>query len=110
MALTKRESNNSRSERLAKRLKQQPAQVPKTPTKPLKSINMVTTPSSTKPKEMPTTPVQALREAKLRFRRCSTPKKLIGRESERSIITTFINKNVIGKQGNSMYISGCLYF
>ena len=98
MTLTKRDTN-TRSERLAKRSKLDTTskkQVPNQAVTPVKNIEFE-----------PTTPVQALREAKLRFRRCMTPKKLIGRDNERSIIQSFIETNVIGQQGNSLYISGC---
>lgn len=44
--------------------------------------------------------------AKQAFRRCATPKKLIGREEERSVISTFIQECLASNQGGSLYISG----
>ena len=108
--LSNKNQNSSRQVRLTKRTKL--SDQPKTPVKSIKSQSNVvqTTPTKVVGTMEPRTPVQALREAKQRFRRCSTPKKLIGREKERSTITEFITDNVIGKQGNSLYISGCIFY
>ncbi|KAJ3311674.1 AAA ATPase [Boothiomyces sp. JEL0838] len=53
------------------------------------------------------TPLKILQEAKAAFRRCATPKKLIGRESERQKLNCFIDEHVIGQKSGSLYISGC---
>ncbi|KAJ3320998.1 AAA ATPase [Boothiomyces sp. JEL0866] len=53
------------------------------------------------------TPLKILQEAKAAFRRCATPKKLIGRENERQKLNDFIDQHVVGEQSGSLYISGC---
>ncbi|KAJ3253642.1 AAA ATPase [Boothiomyces macroporosus] len=53
------------------------------------------------------TPLKILQEAKAAFRRCATPKKLIGRESERQKLNCFIDEHVTGQKSGSLYISGC---
>ncbi|KAJ3272224.1 AAA ATPase [Terramyces sp. JEL0728] len=53
------------------------------------------------------TPLKILQEAKAAFRRCATPKKLIGRENERQKLNDFIDRHVVGEQSGSLYISGC---
>jgi cell division control protein 6 len=51
-----------------------------------------------------------LQDAKQVFRRCSTPSKLVGRNSERQIITDFIMENINNSQsGKNKNHSGALY-
>lgn len=45
-------------------------------------------------------------DAKMAFRRCSTPKKLVGRSKERLSLINFFNSS-IGKSNAAIYISGC---
>ncbi|KAJ3302163.1 AAA ATPase [Kappamyces sp. JEL0829] len=72
-----------------------------------------TTPANRASKREPKTPLaKILADAKQVFRRCSTPKKLVGREHERTVITDFVSKALgvapaTSPQGGSLYISGC---
>jgi cell division control protein 6 len=41
------------------------------------------------------------------FRRCTTPKKLVGRQLEKQKLQHFLTEHVLQQQSGSMYISGC---
>ncbi|KND01736.1 AAA family ATPase CDC6 [Spizellomyces punctatus DAOM BR117] len=55
----------------------------------------------------PRTPTMVYQDAKALFRRCNTPSRLVGRETERRTIQTFWEDHVIKGNPGSLYISGC---
>jgi cell division control protein 6 len=64
------------------------------------------TPTQKVPKT-PRTPSSVYKDAKALFRRCATPKKLIGRLKERNELEDFIVKHVYNQIPGSLYVSGC---
>ncbi|KAJ3228155.1 AAA ATPase [Clydaea vesicula] len=55
----------------------------------------------------PKTPLQFINEAKSAFKRCSTPKKLVGRVEERKFLENFITEHIVKGENGSLYLSGC---
>ncbi|KAI8901423.1 P-loop containing nucleoside triphosphate hydrolase protein [Globomyces pollinis-pini] len=53
------------------------------------------------------TPTSIYQDAKALFRRCSTPKKLVGRNTERVSIIQFLENHLLAHKPGSLYISGC---
>ncbi|KAJ3105823.1 AAA ATPase [Phlyctochytrium planicorne] len=52
-------------------------------------------------------PLSIFRSAKNFFRPTSTPKKLVGRQKERSVIGDFLKDTAVAGKPGSIYISGC---
>lgn len=70
---------------------------PTTPTAPSKRIKLDTI----------ITPVKSSPKPSLLFKRCVTPKRLVGRVAERARITTFLEMHLLDSRPGSLYISGC---
>jgi cell division control protein 6 len=83
------------------------ANATKTPVKPKGTPSKATPSKAGTPVKAatPRTPSSVLQEGKGLFRRSCTPSRLIGRESERLSIRTFINE-CLEKGASSLYISG----